>query len=54
MIAAIFSSLLQSELYSLLVSSIGKEIIDHRCRSAVVTHHSQSNCLVKNRCGLIF
>ncbi len=29
-------------------------IIDHRCRSAVVTHHSQSNCLMRNRCGLIF
>ncbi len=29
-------------------------IIDHRCWSAVVTSHSQSNCLMRNRCGLIF
>jgi hypothetical protein len=33
-------------------------IIDHRCRSAVVTHHSQSNSprnyLMRNCCGLIF
>jgi hypothetical protein len=28
-------------------------IIDHWCRSAVVTHHSQSNCLMRNCCGLI-
>jgi hypothetical protein len=25
-------------------------IIDHQCRSAVVTHHSQSNCSMWNRC----
>jgi hypothetical protein len=29
-------------------------IIDHRCRSAVVTHYLQSNCLMRNRCGLLF
>ncbi len=29
-------------------------IIDDRCRSAVVTHHSQSNCLMIILCGLIF
>jgi hypothetical protein len=29
-------------------------IIDHRCRSAVVTRHSKGNCLGRNHCGLIF
>jgi hypothetical protein len=28
-------------------------IIDHGCRSAVFTHHSQSNSFMRNSCGLI-
>jgi hypothetical protein len=34
----------------LLLSQV---IIVHLCLSAVVTHHSQSNCLMRNRCSLM-